>query len=490
MVDITVSRAASKDAHVALFLFEGQAPKVPGVAVSKEEFQGKAGQLLLLRPQSGRKIALAGLGKEKDFWTEVLRRAAGKACRALRDSACEEFSIVLPELKGHAAGELARAAAEAAVLSLYKFDKYKSKEPDSPKSEVKSVRVCGGPEKAVEDGALLGKTVAECVNLSRSLADEPANVATPEWMEGQARLLAGKLGLRVEVLGCKELAKEGLGGLCAVSRGSEHEGRLVVLEYAPKGREKEQPFVIVGKGVCFDAGGLDIKPAGQFADMKYDKSGACAVLGVMRACAEAKIPLRVVGLMPLVENLPGGRAYKPGDIIRIAGKSIEVANTDAEGRIILADALAYSQRFKPRAIVDIATLTGACLIALGDQAAGVMGNDQELVDSLMECGRASGERLWQFPLWPEYLEQVKSEIADVKNLGAVGAGGRGLAGAIAGGAFLKHFADPAQWAHLDIAGTANVAKQADYISPGATGAGVRVVTEFLLRRSGRAARRR
>jgi leucyl aminopeptidase len=247
---------------------------------------------------------------------------------------------------------------------------------------------------------------------------------------------------------------------------------------------------VAGKGICFDSGGLDIKPAGQFADMKFDKCGACAVLGILRACAELKLPVRVVGLLALAENLPSGRSYKPSDVLKIGDKTVEVANTDAEGRVVLADALAYAQRYQPRALVDLATLTGAIVSALGDQASGVMGTDQELLDAIGEAGRASGERVWPLPLWPEYVEQVKGEVADLKNLGASGPVGRGMAGAIAGAAFLKHFADPAPWVHVDIAGTSDSKKGTDYLAAGASGVGVRLVTELLRRRYASAARRR
>ena len=488
-MELLAAQAPEKNTHTLHFFFEGEAINLPGLQLSKEEFQGKASQLLLVRTPEGRKLALAGLGSPKDFWPEILRRSTGKAARALRDSACSEFSLILPEGKGLKTSELARASAEAVILSLYSFDKYKSKK-DSPKNEVKRVHICGKPLGEVGSGVSLGVALASSSNFARALANEPPNIATPEWMAEQARSLAGQYHLRFEEVGCSQLEKEGLSGIKTVSQGSEHEGRLVILEYSPKGHEKEAPVVLVGKGLCFDSGGLDIKPAGQFADMKFDKAGACAVLGIMRACGELKLPLRVIGLVALAENLPSGRSYKPGEVLTIAGKTIEVANTDAEGRIVLADALAYSQRFKPRALIDLATLTGACLIALGDQASGLLGTDEKLLKSLESAGRASGERVWPFPLWPEYVEQVKGEIADVKNLGASGAGGRGMAGTIAAAAFLKHFADPTPWVHLDIAGTANVTKPTDYLSTGATGVGVRLVTELLLEQFGSSTPRR
>jgi leucyl aminopeptidase len=488
-MEILTASEPRKGDHQAWFAFEGEPVKVPGVKVAKEEFAGKTGQLLFVRAPDGQRTALAGLGKREEFWPEILRRAAGRSARALRDAACEEFSLVLPEAKPHKPADLARAAAEAVALSLYTFDKYKTKKEPS-RTEVKRVRVCGEPLKEVAEGAELGRTLAECANYARSLANEPPNVATPQWMSAQAKSLASRHGLKYDELGYERQAREGLAGIRAVSQGSQNEGLLVSLEYAPKGHEREAPVVVAGKGICFDSGGLDIKPAGQFADMKFDKCGACAVLGILRACAELKLPVRVVGLLALAENLPSGRSYKPSDVLKIGDKTVEVANTDAEGRVVLADALAYAQRYQPRALVDLATLTGAIVSALGDQASGVMGTDQELLDAIGEAGRASGERVWPLPLWPEYVEQVKGEVADLKNLGASGPVGRGMAGAIAGAAFLKHFADPAPWVHVDIAGTSDSKKGTDYLAAGASGVGVRLVTELLRRRYASAARRR
>lgn len=484
-----ICSSVPKGGNTARFYFEGEAIDVGGL-VAPGEFEGKAGQFVLVRNANGERLALAGLGKASDFWPELLRRAAGKAAKAFQEAFCGEFSLILPQAKTATVDALARAATEGVLLAGYSFDKYKTTDGSEPKKGLKLVKVCGSAKGQIEAGVALGRVLAQSANLARSMANEPPNVASPKWVSNQANALASRHKFAFTELDYAALSKEGLGGIRAVSGGSSNEGRLVVLEYAPKGQEKEAPYVVVGKGICFDSGGLDIKPSGQFSDMKFDKSGACAVMGIMAAVAELKLPIRVIGLMSLAENIPSGTAYRPSDVITIAGKTVEIANTDAEGRVVLADALAYAQRFKPKAMIDLATLTGACVIALGDVASGVLGNDQGLIDQSILAGQASGERVWPFPLWPEYIEHVKGEVADLKNLGASGPGGRGMAGVIAGAAFLKSFADPTPWVHFDIAGTANVAKQKDYYSPGATGVGVRLVTELLMALSAGATHRR
>jgi len=309
--------------------------------------------------------------------------------------------------------------------------------------------------------------------LARDLVNAPGNIKSPVFLTEQAQAAAKESGLTCKVLGQKELAKEGCGALLGVAQGSEREPQMIILEHNG-GTKGKAPVALVGKGVTFDSGGISLKPGEKMDEMKMDMAGGAAVIGTMLAIALLKLPINVVGVVPAVENLPSGTAYRPGDILTsLSGKTIEVLNTDAEGRLILADALTYVKRYQPELVVDLATLTGACIIALGHHATAVLGNDQKLIDSLLAAGEASGERLWQLPLWDDYDPLIKSDVADVKNTG-----GR-AAGTITAAAFLKKFASDFHWAHLDIAGTAWRDQNQPYIPKGGTGVGVRLLVAFL-----------
>ncbi|MEZ4484379.1 MAG: leucyl aminopeptidase [Syntrophotaleaceae bacterium] len=310
--------------------------------------------------------------------------------------------------------------------------------------------------------------------LARDLVNEPGNVKSPAFLAEQAQVMAEELGLQCTVLDRPALEQEGLGALLGVAQGSIREPRLIVMHY--RGAGDERPIALVGKGVVFDSGGISLKPGEKMDQMKMDMAGGAAVLGTLQAAARMQLPVNLVGIVPAVENMPSGSAIRPGDILTsLAGRTIEVLNTDAEGRLILADALTYAKRFEPREVIDLATLTGACIIALGHHAAALLGNHQGLLRQLQKAGEQSGERCWQLPLWDDYGEQIKSEVADLKNIG-----GR-PAGTITAAAFLQHFAKDFRWAHLDIAGTAWQEKGSDYRPAGATGFGVRLLIEHLLR---------
>jgi leucyl aminopeptidase len=330
--------------------------------------------------------------------------------------------------------------------------------------------------KLAEAGRLLGDAVAAGHLLARQLQVQPGNVCTPTFLAEQAQTLARTYGFAITVLGPAELKQEGMGALLAVAQGSAQEPRLIALEY--RGAGDTAPVVLIGKGITFDSGGISIKPAQNMEEMKYDMSGAAAVLGTFEVLGRVKPKLNVVGLIPSTENLPSGSAVKPGDVVTSHfGKTIEIVNTDAEGRLILCDALSYARRYKPAAVLDAATLTGAVVIALGSQACGIMGTDETLIAEVRDAGERAGERCWPLPLWDEYRDLVKSDIADVKN-----SGGRG-AGPIAGGWFLREFVEGFPWVHLDIAGTAYTDAEAPHQSKGPTAFGVRLFTEFLLRRA-------
>jgi leucyl aminopeptidase len=368
-----------------------------------------------------------------------------------------------------------QAAAEGLTLGDWSFDDLRGeagrKKLNPPPG--RGIVLTPEPVPEAEAAAARGRIIADAQNYARGLVARPGNVATPRFLAAQAERLAEELGMRVQTWGPERLRELGFGALLAVARGSSQEPRFILLEH--RGAEGP-PYVVVGKGVTFDSGGISLKPPAGMADMKYDMAGAAAVFGTLKAAAELELPQRVIGLIPATENMPSAEALKPGDVIRgLAGISIEVDNTDAEGRLILSDALAYADRLKPRAVVDLATLTGACVIALGHHAIGMMTPDDSLADALTVAGMASGERVWRLPLWREYRKQLDSDIADIKNVG-----GR-PASTITAGLFLKEFVGDFPWAHLDIAGTAWTDEQRPYNPKGATGIGVRLLIEWLRR---------
>jgi leucyl aminopeptidase len=449
-------------------------------AVRSREFVGKNREMLLLH--GGRRIAadrvlLVGLGKEKEGGLERLRQAAGLAAGLLQGKKINSCSFELASFpsRGSSFTEAVQAVAEGMLLATYRFDRYRSENGDRPPVMTAGVLLCDKAELVEEARKGVDTAVPICrgVALARDLVNEPGNVKSPEFLARQAGELAGEAGFSCIVLGKSELEKEGFGALLGVAQGSVREPRLIVLDYKG-GKESSRPVVLIGKGVVFDAGGISLKPAEKMEEMKMDMAGGAAVLGTFLAAALLKLPVNLVGIIPAVENLPSGSAIRPGDVLTsLSGRTVEVINTDAEGRLILADALTYARRFDPRAVIDLATLTGACVIALGHHATAALGNDDQLLRHLIRAGEASGERLWQLPLWEEYAEQIKSDIADVKNVG-----GR-PAGTITASAFLQKFAGELPWAHLDIAGTAWEEKGRHYLPKGATGVGVRLLLRFL-----------
>ena len=465
---------------LAVALFEGESPKDLGEdaarVVSDGDFSGKPNETALLYGQQGPapRLLLIGLG-ERDLATpEKLRRAVATVVRRARTLKLREAALALPDLANTGTREVARAAAEGASLGLYRFTKHKSA-PDG--HELDTFWLVAEEEilEEAREGAEIGEKVAAGSALARDLANEPSNVATPEYLAGQARRISETYGMRCEVLDRAGIESEGLTGLATVGRSASNEPRFIVLEHRKGG--DGAPVVIVGKAVTFDSGGISIKPSAGMQDMKFDMSGGAAVLGALEAVGAMDLPLNVVALVPATENLPGGNAFKPGDVLEMhSGKTAEIVTTDAEGRLILADALSYAARYEPSAVIDCATLTGACIVALGSHASGLMGNDEDLISEVQAAGETSGERAWPLPLFDEYTEQIRGDTADIKN-----SGGRG-GGALTAGAFLKEFAD-FPWAHLDIAGTADEKKGSAYTTKGATGVPTRLLVEFLLGRT-------
>ena len=467
-------------------VFEGAAPDAAlgaeaAAAHARGAATGKEGENVLLFPADGaERLLLVGMGKRGAVTAEKLRRLGGTVAKQAAKARVGHAAVALPasEVAARAAG---RAVAEGAVLGAYTFAELKSRPADEPAPvELGELTLLLADEGETADalaGAREGEIVARAENLARTLGNLPGNVATPTYLAAEAERIGREHGMKVTILGPAEMEKEGMGALLAVARGTDEEPRFIVLEHR-RGPRGERPLVLVGKGLTFDAGGISIKPAQGMEEMKFDMCGGAGVLGAMQAIGELGVPMDVVAIVPSSENLLGGRAMKPGDIFRAhSGKSIEVVNTDAEGRLILADALSYAKRFDPAAVLDAATLTGACVIALGHQATGIMGNDEALVAEVIAAGDRTGERCWELPMFEEYREQIRSDYADIRN-----SGGR-PAGAITAGWFLREFVS-FPWCHLDVAGTAWGDGKLSYQVKGATGVPTRLFVEWVLARGG------
>ena len=449
-------------------------------------FGGEPGQVRTLTMGDGERfssVVLVGVGKAAGITLESLRHAASAGVRAARELGARNVSIVPPEGKGamYRADRLAEALVEGTITGLYRFETYK-KTPSEDGVDKLSIVVDAKDAKAAGRGAIEGQVLGEAVCFARQLGNEPGNTATPTFLAEQAERIAEEEGLSLRVLEEDEMRELGMGSLLGVAQGSVEPAKLIILTYEPKlrGKKKPETVAIVGKGLTFDTGGISIKPGAKMEDMKFDMCGGAAVLGTMKAVAGLKVPVRVVALVPASENMPDGASYKPGDILRaMNGTTIEIRNTDAEGRLILADALAYAtskMRPKPKAIVDLATLTGACVVALGDGNAALVSNTDGLADELLEASDESGDALWRMPINDGYRAQLESPYADVSNLGSPGAG------TLTAAAFLEKFTGKVPWAHLDIAGMAWTGKKTGNFSVGATGFGVRVIARWLQNR--------
>jgi leucyl aminopeptidase len=421
-------------------------------------------------------LLLVGLGKYEAVNSEGIRRASATAVQEARKLQVPAVTVGVNGnllLEPEASGQ---AFAEGIELGAYRYWRYRTGLTTEQTFEVTQATVftSSANEDKVRAGITTGQAIARGVAFARDLVNSPGYAMTPERLGDEAVALGERLGLKVMVLDMAQLTEGGFGGILAVGKGSTNDPRFIVMEYG-EASEDRPTICLVGKGLTFDSGGLSLKPAEAMDTMKSDMGGSAAVFGAVQVAAELELPLHVVGIVSSAENMPSGTAYRPGDIVTtLSGKTIEVLNTDAEGRIILSDGLYYAQRYEPDAIIELSTLTGAIIIALGSHATGMMGTDQELADRLSRAGEASGERVWQLPLWDEYHEMIKSEIADLKNIG-----GR-PAGSITAGAFLAAFVGDYPFVHLDIAGTAWADRPAKpYASHGGTGVGVRLLTQFL-----------
>lgn len=448
--------------------------------VKEKEFEGKPNQttfIYSLGRLSIDKVMLIGLGKKEELTLEKLRQASATITKLAESKGIKKLMSNLADIKakGMAAKDTGQAVTEGALLSLYKFEQYKT-EKNNNKKKLSELILLTENEKNVKNmknSIKIAKKISKAVCFARDLINHPGNTATPTYLAEQARKMAKEFKIKCKILNRPDMEKLGMGGLLGVAKGSHQPPKFIILKYQGTKKNKA-PVVLVGKGLTFDTGGISIKPSRGMEEMKTDMSGGAGVMGAIMASASLKLPVNVVALVPATENMPGGSANKPGDVLKtMSGKTIEVLNTDAEGRLILADALTYAERYKPKAVIDMATLTGACVVALGHLATGLMGNDDKLMGAIKKAGEKTGERVWQLPLWKEYDELIKSDIADVKNVG-----GRG-AGTITAASLLKKFASKYHWAHLDIAGTAWTEKPNPYIPKGAVGVGVRLIVQYL-----------
>ncbi|HXN49948.1 MAG TPA: leucyl aminopeptidase [Bryobacteraceae bacterium] len=438
------------------------------------EFAGKLFEMSLLHRPAGlvaKRLLVVGGGKAAKFTGAELRNATGAAVRFLQSKGARSATLALDA--GPSLDTLATAAAEGAILGAYEPDQYKTDDKDSHALETFSVVAPGATEgmNDVLDRALI---IAEAQNFARALASEPANRMTPTILAQRARDMCFGSALQCEVMDQSAMRQLGMGALLGVAQGSAEPPALIILRYHPfEEADGAAHLGLVGKGVTFDSGGISIKPSENMDKMKYDMCGGAAVLGAMQAIARLAPPIRVTALIPAVENMPGSRAQRPGDIVTtLSGKTVEVLNTDAEGRLILADALTYAQQQGCTHLVDAATLTGAIVVALGHLHTGAFGNDDALLDQTLAAARAEGEKLWPMPLDEEYKEQLKSPFADLPNIGTR------WGGAITAAMFLKQFADPLPWVHLDIAGTAWLEETKPYMPKGPTGVGVRTLVRL------------
>ena len=448
--------------------------------IKSGEFKGECCETVLLRlspkgKSKASRLLLVGGGDKKDFNPSDIAIAAGAATRSLRKSNARAIAFTTRG-QGDAA-ETAQHAAQGAVTSQFELDKYKTKDKNEKSVRKFVVHVEGAADADLKLGLRRGQAIGESMNLTRDLANEPPNILTPTEMAKRAQEMASEVGLKCEVLDEARMRKMGMGSLLSVSAGSEEPAKLIVLRYTPEKSTaaKGDLLALVGKGITFDTGGISIKPAEGMEAMKYDMSGGATVIGTMRAVALLKPSVPVLGVVAAVENMPDGKATRPSDVVTaMTGKTVEILNTDAEGRLILADAVAYAEQQGATRIVDMATLTGAVIIALGNHNTGIMGNDQGFVDEIISLGKEAGENFWQLPVGKEYSKQIKSDIADIKNIGP-----RGKAGTIMGAVFIQEFVDKAKWAHLDIAGTAWEDSVRPHQAKGPTGVALRTLIKLV-----------
>ncbi|MDR0996538.1 MAG: leucyl aminopeptidase [Zoogloeaceae bacterium] len=482
-----------RSACVAVGIFEGRKMSLPAELIDKAsdglvssvmrsgDMEGKAGTTLLMRNVPGvvaERVLLVGMGKEREYREKDYIATVRAAVKAMSDTGAPDGAMFLAEAatRVQSVAWRIRQGVITAQETVYAFDRYKTQKKSAKRPFRKLTLVVGRRTDLPEAETALaeGIAIADGIERAREFANLPGNVCSPSWFAEEAEKLAEELGLECQVLEEADLEKERMGALLAVAQGSHEPPRLVVLKWNG-GREGSKPIALVGKGITFDSGGISLKPPADMDEMKFDMSGAAATLGAITAAAAMKLPLNLVAVIPLAENMPGGGAARPGDIVcSRSGQTIEILNTDAEGRLILCDALDYAGIFSPELVIDMATLTGACVVALGKVASGLFTNDDALARELFSAGEIAQDRLWRLPLWDEYQPLIDSTVADIANTG-----GR-QAGSVTAACFLSRFTEKYRWAHLDIAGTAYLSGK----EKGATGRPVSLLMHFLLKRAG------
>jgi leucyl aminopeptidase len=447
--------------------------------IADGEIRGKPGEMTVvhtLGKMPPKRVLVAGLGERSDFDLDSVRSAAAESCRSLRRIGVRRVATIAhgAGIGGLDAASVGQAMAEGALMGLYRFDSFKSSSDDRRDvDKVTIVELDAGKREALEKGVARGAVIAGAVNLCRDMANEPPNSMTPTRMAEAALEVANESGLEMEVLDRPQMVELSMGALLGVAQGSDEPPKLIVLRYRGDPDDESGSLGLLGKGITFDSGGLDIKGAAGMATMKGDMAGGASIIASMQAIGKLRPRINITGIVPATENMPGGHAQRPGDVVRaMNGKTIEIDNTDAEGRLVLADAVSYARSRNHTRIVDVATLTGAVVVALGDVCTGAFGNDQQFTDSVVAAGNQVGERIWQLPTFDEYKHQYSSDVADIKNTG-----GRG-AGATIGAQIIGEFGEGASWVHLDIAGTSRASSEKGYVPKGATGVPVRTLVNL------------
>jgi leucyl aminopeptidase len=476
VIPVYASRKLSPSAKIIDKASNGYISKL----IRRGEIEGDIGNCLLLHNVENTlcdRVLLLGCGKEKDIDVKTFYKINHNMVKRLKSSGATEIASYLTEIpvKKKDINWKIQHSIEAIDESLYQFNQLKSIKEETRRPLRKFIfSVIGrGQLMQGEQAVRTGMAVSAGIHLAKDLGNLPGNICTPEYMAIQATKLATQHEkIKTTVLEEKDMEKLGMGALLSVTKGSREPAKLITMEYNA-GKKNQAPIVFVGKGVTFDSGGISLKPGASMDEMKYDMCGAASVIGVVNACAELQLPINIVGIIPTVENMPDGIASRPGDVVTsMSGQSIEILNTDAEGRLILCDALTYAEKFEPDVVIDIATLTGACIVALGAHPAGLLSNHSPLANDLLSAGQASGDRCWQLPLWDDYQEQLKSNFADIANIGGKGAG------TITAACFLSRFTQKYHWAHLDIAGVA----WKSGTHKGATGRPVDLLTQYVIDR--------
>jgi len=487
-MNVKVENIVKKETHLLCGFVLENSNKVSGLGKldtkttsiinqSLRDMKGKLGKLSII-PLSGGKpaqrILLAGLGGKENMTKDTIRVVTGKIVQKAQEYNLKKISIIAPPSFISDQSSSVVQIIEGFKMSLYRFDRFKSEKTNNPLD----LTIIVSKSNKILQIVKTSEIIADAVVFTKSIANLPPNECTPNTLADFAKIISKKNKMKCNIISKLELKKKGFGGITAVGQGSKNEPKLIILEHN-NGKRNEKPIVLVGKAVTFDTGGISLKPGEKMDEMKFDKCGGCTVLGIMKAVSELKLPINVVGIIPSVENMPGGESYRPGDIIKLySGKTAEILNTDAEGRLILADALSYGEKhYSPKAIIDFATLTGACIVALGTNVAGIVSNNEGLTKKINESSKKTMEEIWELPLTQDFMDMIKSDVADMKNVGI----GR-AAGTITAAAFLRNSIGNTPWIHFDIAGVAwtqIATKEKSYNPKGATGFGVRLIVNYL-----------